>query len=1550
MAMLLAVAALPRPALAQAIVEFPVSGAPTQIVSGPDGNLWFTEFGAQKTGRITPAGSLTEFALPPGNSPVDIALGSDGNLWVTTGTSGSLYRITTVGILTGFNVGFQGTPWAITSGSDGHLWVTEASSIGLNYIARVNTGGILTGEFVIPTPGCYAGRITAGPDGNLWFTENEADKIGRITTTGAITEFVLPTGAHPFGIVSGPDGNLWFAEEGANKIGRITTAGDVAEFPIPTPSSGPRGVALGPDGNLWFTESSGNKIGRITPAGVITEFVIPTSISDPIGITGGPDGRIWFCEFLSDQIGRLAIGPTVSSISPSSGPSLGGTPVTIAGTGFVTGAAAAIGGSPANVTSVTPTQILASTGPHAASTVDVVVVNPGSGVGTLANAFTYTCSATAPTATLSGTTTICSGQSTDLSVALTGTGPFTLLWSDGFTQSSIAASPATRSVSPGSTTSYSLLSVADTVCAGTGSGTAVVTVNATPSAAITVSPVVCLGASNNAYVPDAGAGATYAWTLTNGSITSGLGTNAITFLAAAPGPIVLSVTVAKNGCSASSTANLTASLRPTATVSGGGTICSGSSANVQVDLTGAPPWTVTFSDGTSQFALVSPLVRAVWPGGTTTYTVPLVVDATTCSVAATGSAPVIVNPTPSAAITAAASTCPSSTGNAASVPAATGGAYAWTIAGGTITAGAGTNAITFTAGASGVVTLGVSVTAAGCTGSATRDVAISAPPTATVSGGGTVCAGNAATIQATLTGSAPWHLTWSDGFAQTVGASPVTRNVTPGTTTTYTVTALSDAACAGSGSGGATVTVNALPTADVSGNATICSGDSTVITAVISGAPPISVKWSDGDLQTGLTPGIVTRTVSPRATTLYQVEFVADARCTSSGSGAAFVAVAPDPSAVAIVAPDGVCANASGLHASIPDSGAGATYAWTITGGTITGGLGTRAVTFTAGPNGGAIALGVTVSIASGCSITGGKAIVSTLAPQTPAISGPASARTEEAGLAARVPTHVGSTYAWTIENGAITSGNGTDAIVFTAGLPGTTTLRVVETNPQRCSSVAGVLTIPVSGLTATSVVPVVLDVAGAGGSRFTTELTLANPGPAPATVDLVYTAADSLSAGGSGTVHESLLAGRQLVIPDAVAYLRGKGLAIPEGAAQGGTVRVTFRDIPVGSMATAVARTTAPSGNGRSGLAYGAPRLESLTAESVMLFGLRQTANDRSNLALENAGATGPVTLRVTLHSGQAGDGRKTVLPDVTLAPGQWRQLNGVLAEAGYANGWAQVTRVAGSDPFLAYAVFNDNGTSDGSYVSAVPADRPAGSQVLPVLVESATFASELILANPGTKAVDVTLSFTESLAHPGGSFGGSVKETLQPGEQRIISDAIEYLRGRGATIGPRGPSYSGALSASFSVGGVAAAGFVGARTSAASAAGRYGLFCTGSLANETAVSEAWVFGLVQDARSRSNLAFANGAANRGPVVLRYEVFDGSTGAKAGESDDVTLGPGGWTQVSGVLSRYSLSNGYVRVVKVSGTPGFLAYGVVNDGATSSSGTNDGSYVVATVP
>ncbi|MCG3119986.1 MAG: hypothetical protein ALAOOOJD_02548 [bacterium] len=116
--------------------------------------------------------------------------------------------------------------------------------------------------------------------------------------------------------------------------------------------------------------------------------------------------------------------------------------------------------------------------------------------------------------------------------------------------------------------------------------------------------------------------------------------------------------------------------------------------------------------------------------------------------------------------------------------------------------------------------------------------------TALVSGDATICAGQSAPIQAALTGTAPWSLTWSDGFVQdNVTASPATRNVNPTVSTTYTVTSLSDTYGSGASSGSATVTVNPLLTVSISGDDPVVTGTTHNYTANTNASNP-SYSWS----------------------------------------------------------------------------------------------------------------------------------------------------------------------------------------------------------------------------------------------------------------------------------------------------------------------------------------------------------------------------------------------------------------------------------------------------------------------------------------------------------------------------------------------------------------------------------------------------------------------------------------------------------------------------------------------------------------------------------
>jgi virginiamycin B lyase len=222
----------------------------------------------------------------------------------------------------------------ITTGPDDALWFTE---YGSGKVGRLTTSGTLT-EYSLHIHGQYdsdgPAGITTGPDGALWFTESCPGWIGRITTSGTLTEYSLPlindVSGGPNGITVGPDGALWFAQA-QGEIGRITTTGAITDYSVPTSGALPWGITSGPDGALWFTECQASKIGRITTSGAITEYTLPVAGSYPNGITAGPDGALWFAESLPGRIGRITTSGALTeySIPVSAGENSGPVGITV---------------------------------------------------------------------------------------------------------------------------------------------------------------------------------------------------------------------------------------------------------------------------------------------------------------------------------------------------------------------------------------------------------------------------------------------------------------------------------------------------------------------------------------------------------------------------------------------------------------------------------------------------------------------------------------------------------------------------------------------------------------------------------------------------------------------------------------------------------------------------------------------------------------------------------------------------------------------------------------------------------------------------------------------------------------------------------------------------------------------------------------------------------------------------------------------------------------------------------------------------------------------
>lgn len=498
---------------------------------------------------------------------------------------------------------------------------------------------------------------------------------------------------------------------------------------------------------------------------------------------------------------------------------------------------------------------------------------------------------------------------------------------------------------------------------------------------------------------------------------------------------------------------------------------------------------------------------------------------------------------------------------------------------------------------------------------------------------------------------------------------------------------------------------------------------------------------------------------------------------------------------------------------------------------------------------------------------------------------------------------------------------------------------------------------------------PVVLDVVGATGARFRSELVIGNRAAQALDVTVAFAPAPGFTGGSAqaGSVAQTIAAGAELRLPDALDFLRTKGLVIPPAtpsAPIAGSLTVSAKGVATDSL-YAIARTYTRNGSGGTfGLFYDAPSDLDAAEDEATVYGLRTISGvSRSNLALVHLPGRGsaPIDLSVQVYGANGSPAGSPLTR--TLQPGEWVQFDGILLQAGLPNGsygYARITRTSGVGAFTAYGVVNDAATSDGSYL---PAYRPGGLAaarrlVVPVVLDvygaaSSHYTTEVTLANDGSIATPVDIAYKPA---PGfGSAPGVPNVTLTLGAraQTTIPDIVQYLRDRGVQIpDPKtaGPQ-AGTLTVDFrSLTSLDSPKTIAlARTSTpnpdTTVGGSYGLFYAAAARGGGARTAAVVPGLRQDAGARSNLAVVNlGGGSELPIDLSVQLTDAATGAAVGNALTITLQPGDWFQWSNVLDAAgalgATSQAIAVVTRTSGDDTFLAYGVVNDALTS-----DGSYL-----
>ncbi len=551
----------------------------------------------------------------------------------------------------------------------------------------------------------------------------------------------------------------------------------------------------------------------------------------------------------------------------------------------------------------------------------------------------------APAGSISGSANICIGESTELTFELEGTGPFDVVYTDGANNFSLTGinDGHTISVSPQFLSFYELVSVTsqgNPNCPGITSGNVIITVSVPPvyynlnvtcnnvNEAYTVSFHIN-GGDPGSYQVEGDSGEITGNVFTSDEIPSG---SSYTFLlddGNGCGPVEIS---GDHTCDCTTSAG-TMQVEDLVVCSSELAIATHNNDEILDPndilvflLTDSPYYstsTIFIENDEPEFEFQDDLLEL-----NTTYYITGVASNDAGGTyeigdpcwSVTSQATVTFIESPTAGISGSGAICP---GEVASLDIALNGSAPWTVeyAVDGISTGnfiSNNNNYTLDVDQGGSYTL-LNVTDALCAGTTSGEVVVTEfeVPTATISGGGNICAGSGDGPEVTLTGSAPWTITYTvDGQnPETIIINNSPHTIEATTSGNYVITGVSDNNCTGEGLGTAAVTIVEPPTAGVSGGGQICDGDTGEITFNGTGNGDVQIMYAINGVTEGtvnLINGSATLQTSEPGT--YSIVQVEDDFCSGSGNGTtAELIVNPIPTADINLNPSTLCEGDSAL-------------------------------------------------------------------------------------------------------------------------------------------------------------------------------------------------------------------------------------------------------------------------------------------------------------------------------------------------------------------------------------------------------------------------------------------------------------------------------------------------------------------------------------------------------------------------------------------------------------------------------------------------------------
>jgi gliding motility-associated-like protein len=557
--------------------------------------------------------------------------------------------------------------------------------------------------------------------------------------------------------------------------------------------------------------------------------------------------------------------------------------------------------------------------------------------------------------------TICSGQTASLSASITGTPPggTTLSWYSTSSGGSAIATGANYTTGP--LTKDTVIYVS--TCPGYYRQPVNVIITGSSSISISSPATICTGGNTTLA---ASGGTAYTWSpaasLNNSTIANPVASPTVTTT------YTVSITTPCGKVKDSVVITVTSSPTVTTTASPTSSLCPGGTTNLSA--TGGSAYAWSPSAGLSNTAISNPIAS---PTVTTTYTVNIT---TACGVKK-DSIVITANPKPSVTVTPPSpSIC---AGGNAGLTANGASTYTWSPFN-TLSASTG-SAVTATPTTTTTYSV-IGTSAAGCADTAKVVVTVGSGFTLTITGKDSICSGSSTAL--TVSGGSTYAWSPSAGLNNTAISNPV---ASPTVTTIYKVSSTSGS-CSATDSIKVIVSPAFKPT--ITGNNSICSGSSTILTASGGG----TYLWSNSTSSTS-----ASITVNPVSTSTYSVT-VTNGSCKPDTSIVVTVNAMPTPT---VTPAQTICAGT----ATTLTAGGGLTYTWSPAAGLSS----TNTNTVSASPS---ATTAYTVIVANGGCVAKDSVKV-TVDPQP--VGNASGSTTITAGQTTPItisPIVAGETYSWT--------------------------------------------------------------------------------------------------------------------------------------------------------------------------------------------------------------------------------------------------------------------------------------------------------------------------------------------------------------------------------------------------------------------------------------------------------------------------------------------------------------------------------------------------------